>query len=57
MAAEPNVLVFFSDQQRWDTVSAYAREPDLTPYFDWQASDDVRFEYAFTCQPVYGPAQ
>jgi arylsulfatase A-like enzyme len=54
----PNILIFFTDQQRWDTVGAYGRCPlDLTPNLDRMAREGVRFEYAFTPQPVCGPAR
>jgi arylsulfatase A-like enzyme len=53
----PNVLVFFTDQQRWDTVGAYGCPLDLTPNLDAAARRGVRFENAFTCQPVCAPAR
>lgn len=58
---KPNILFLFSDQQRWDTVSCY-HQPlgttfPLTPNLDRLASQGMRFEYAFTCQPVCGPAR
>ena len=27
----PNILFFFSDQQRWDTIGAYGQPLDVTP--------------------------
>lgn len=56
---KPNILFVFSDQQRWDTVGCYGNEifPNLTPNLDQMAQDGVRFEHAFTCQPVCGPAR
>ena len=61
MAKHQNVLFIFSDQQRWDTVSCYG-EPlgthfNLTPNLDRLASEGSRFNNAFTCQPVCGPAR
>jgi len=53
----PNILFFFTDQQRWDTVGCYGQELDVTPNFDRLAAEGVRFENAFTCQPVCGPAR
>jgi len=53
----PNVLFFFSDQQRWDTCGCYGQKLDVTPNLDKMAAEGVRFEYAFTCQPVCGPAR
>jgi uncharacterized sulfatase len=54
---KPNVLFFFTDQQRWDTVGCYGQKLDVTPNVDRMASQGVRFENAFTCQPVCGPAR
>jgi len=53
----PNIIFIFSDQQRWDTVGCYGQELDLTPNLDRMAAEGVRFEHAFTCQPVCGPAR
>jgi arylsulfatase A-like enzyme len=54
-----NILFLFPDQQRWDTVSCYGRPlfPGLTPHLDRMAAGGVRFEHAFTPQPVCGPAR
>lgn len=54
---KPNIIVFFSDQQRFDTVGCYGQELDITPNLDYMASEGVKFENAFTCQPVCGPAR
>jgi arylsulfatase A-like enzyme len=56
----PNILFLFSDQQRWDTLGCYGelgRELNLTPNLDQLASEGVRFERAFTPQPVCGPTR
>ncbi len=53
----PSILVFFSDQQRWDTVGCYGQRLPVTPNLDAMAADGVRFDYAFTPQPVCGPAR
>lgn len=55
--AKPNIIVFFTDQQRWDTVGCYGQEMNTTPNLDRMAAEGVRFESAFTCQPVCGPAR
>ena len=34
MPRQPNVLVFFTDQQRWDSVGRHGNPLDLTPNFD-----------------------
>ncbi|HPP13106.1 MAG TPA: sulfatase-like hydrolase/transferase, partial [bacterium] len=46
-----------SDQQRWDTLSCYGVPANLSPNLDLMASEGTRFEFAFTCQPVCGPAR
>ncbi|MCD6415483.1 MAG: sulfatase-like hydrolase/transferase [Planctomycetes bacterium] len=53
----PNIIFFFTDQQRWDTVGAYGQPLDVTPNLDTLAAEGVRFKHAFTCQPVCGPAR
>jgi arylsulfatase A-like enzyme len=55
--AKPNIIFFFSDQQRWDTLGCYGQKLPLTPNLDRMAAEGVRFEFAFTCQPVCGPAR
>jgi len=57
MANRPNVLVFFTDQQRWDTVSTYGSPMNLTSNLDRMAEKGVKFERAFTSNPVCGPAR
>ena len=53
----PNVLLILSDQHRWDTLGCYGQRLDVTPNLDRLAETGVRFENAFTCQPVCGPAR
>lgn len=53
----PNVVVFFTDQQRWDTVGAHDNPLDLTPNFDRLAEAGTFAANSFTCQPVCGPAR
>jgi len=55
--SSPNVLVFFTDQQRWDTCGCYGSPMELTPNLDAMARRGVRFENVFTCQPVCAPAR
>lgn len=57
MSKRPNILVFFTDQQRWDTCGCYGSENDLTPCLDSLAADGVVFDNAVSCQPVCGPAR
>ncbi len=53
----PNVIVFFTDQQRWDTSGLYGNPMDLTPNFDRMAVEGTHCYNAFTCQPVCLPAR
>jgi len=53
----PNILFLFSDQQRWDTLGCYGQKLPVTPNLDKMASEGVRFEYAFTTNPLCGPAR
>ena len=53
----PNVLVFFTDQQRWDTAGVHGNPLDLTPNFDRMAHSGTHAYYSSTCQPVCGPAR
>ncbi len=57
MGDRPNVIVFFTDQQRWDTTGVHGNPLDLTPNFDRLAQRGTHFNHAITCQPVCGPAR
>ena len=57
MSQQPNVIVFFTDQQRWDTTGVHGSPLDLTPNFDRLARAGTDVHYAVTCQPVCGPAR
>ena len=47
-----NIIFYFSDQQRWDTINE-----KITPNLCELANEGVLFENEFTCQPVCGPAR
>lgn len=53
----PNIVFYFSDQQRWDTCGCLGQKLDVTPNLDRMAAGGALFENAFTCQPVCGPAR
>ncbi|MGH3146400.1 MAG: sulfatase-like hydrolase/transferase [Rubrobacter sp.] len=53
----PNVIVFFTDQQRWDTAGVHGNPLDLTPNLDRMAGGGTHLSRSFTCQPVCGPAR
>lgn len=54
---KPNVLVFFTDQQRWDTSGLHGNPLGLTPNLDRMARQGTHIVNSFTCQPVCGPAR
>ena len=49
---QKNIIFYFSDQQRWDTVNE-----KVTPNLCQLAKEGVKFEKNFTRQPVCGPAR
>jgi len=53
----PNVVVFFTDQQRWDTSGLHGCPLDLMPNFDRMAQEGTHAAHAFTPMPVCGPAR
>lgn len=57
MTDRPNIIVFFSDQQRWDCMAAHGNPDGLTPNLDRLAREGTLFSKAVTPQPVCGPAR
>ena len=53
----PNVIVFFTDQQRWDTTGVHGNRSGLTPTFDRMAAYATHVARSFTVQPVCGPSR
>jgi len=53
----PNVIVFFTDQQRWDSVGLHGNPLDLTPNLDRLARRGTHVPNAFTPQPVCAPTR
>ncbi|MCC5844382.1 MAG: sulfatase-like hydrolase/transferase [Verrucomicrobia bacterium] len=53
----PNVLIFFTDQQRWDSSGLHGNPLNLMPHFDRLARKHTHVAWSFTCQPVCGPAR
>lgn len=54
---KPNVIVFFTDQQRWDCSGLHGNPLDLMPNFDRMSTGGTHVANSFTCQPVCGPAR
>ncbi|MCS7181204.1 MAG: sulfatase-like hydrolase/transferase [bacterium] len=52
-----NIILIFSDQQRGDTLGLNNCPLYLTPNIDNLGKEGINFEYAFTNQPVCGPAR
>jgi arylsulfatase A-like enzyme len=55
--SRPNVLVFFTDQQRWDTTGLHGNPLGLTPVLDSLARRGVSVDHSYTCQPVCAPSR
>jgi len=54
---KPNVIVFFTDQQRWDTTGFHGNREGLTPNLDRMAANGTDVHRCFTSNPVCGPAR
>ncbi len=52
-----NIIFYFTDQQRWDTCGCFGQPLDITPNLDQLAREGVKFDNAFTPQPVCGPCR
>lgn len=52
-----NILLIFTDQQRYDTIAAHGNPTIKTPTLDSLAEDGVSFDNAFTPCPVCAPAR
>ncbi|MBI2442218.1 MAG: sulfatase-like hydrolase/transferase [Lentisphaerae bacterium] len=61
MKAKPNILFFFTDDQRFDTLGALSRLPVQTPHLDQLARDGTVFTQAHipggTCPAVCMPSR
>ena len=52
-----NIIFYFTDQQRADTCGCFGQPLHITPNLDALAGEGVKFDYAFTAQPVCGPCR
>lgn len=58
MGKRKNVLLILSDQQRWDTVSAYGcNDICRTPHIDALAEEGMKFRNAFTTSAICAPSR
>ena len=52
-----NIIFYFTDQQRWDPCGCFGQPLDITPNLDALAREGVKFDNAFSPQPVCGPCR
>ena len=57
MSGRPNILLFFTDQQRADTIAALGNAVIRTPSIDRLCRDGTAFTAAYTPSPVCVPAR
>lgn len=57
MAKKRQAVIIMTDTTRWDMLNCYRDTGLKTPYLDKMASEGIRFQKAYTCQPVCGPAR
>lgn len=51
------VVLLMTDTTRKDMVGCYGNRKMSTPNLDALANEGIRYENAYTCQPVCGPAR
>lgn len=51
------IILIMTDSQRWDMVNCYRKTGLQTPNIDRIATDGIRFERAYTTQPLCQPAR
>lgn len=57
MKKKPNVLIFLTDQQRYDTIAENGYPYMITPNLDHLAQEGVIYENAYSSNPVCMPAR
>ena len=57
MQEKPNILMIFTDQQRWDTLASYGNSDIRTPNLDRLAQEGALFETTVTPCPLCLPAR
>lgn len=53
----PNILILYTDQQRWDALGAAGNPEILTPNLDRLAASGTRFSHHFVQNPVCMPSR
>ncbi|HEX2950659.1 MAG TPA: sulfatase-like hydrolase/transferase, partial [Armatimonadota bacterium] len=51
------IVIIMTDTQRFDMLGCYGNSDMATPCLDRLAEQGIRFQQAYTCQPVCGPAR
>ncbi len=57
MADKQNIVLIMTDTQGTNAVGAYCGRDVKTPCLDRMCEEGIRFDNAYTCQPVCGPAR
>jgi uncharacterized sulfatase len=57
MPITQQIIVIMTDTQRTDMLGCYGNPVMQTPHLDRLAGEGIRFDRAYTCQPVCGPAR
>ena len=57
MIEKKQIVFIMTDTTRWDMVGCYGNKDMKTPNIDRLADTGTRYERAYTCQPVCGPAR
>lgn len=52
-----NIIFYFTDQQRADTCGCFGQPLNITPNLDVLAAEGVKFDHAYSPQPVCGPCR
>jgi arylsulfatase A-like enzyme len=53
----PNILLLYTDQQRWDALGANGNRDIITPHLDQLAAQGVNFDHHFVQNPVCMPSR
>ncbi|MCH3918349.1 MAG: sulfatase-like hydrolase/transferase [Spirochaetia bacterium] len=57
MAKKKQIVFIMTDTTRWDMIGCYGNHDLKTPNIDKLASEGIRFNKAYSTQPVCGPAR
>ena len=52
-----NIIFYFTDRQRADPCGCFGQPLDITPNLDSLAKEGVKFDHAYSPQPVCGPCR